>query len=163
MLFLGEYEHTFDPKRRLAIPAELRAVFEKLDPEGALVAGPGPNDRLWIWPEHVFADLSKTFGGALPVEDELMELQEDFFTNSARLTFDSAGRIRIPDRHLEEFGFTEDEDGARRKVAILGVRDHLELIDAEEWRARASLRKQSRGALWRRARQASADRESRAN
>ena len=163
MLFLGEHEHSLDPKRRLAIPADLRAVFEKLEPDGAVVVGPGPNDRLWIWTEQRFAELSGTFGGPLVSDEELAELQEDFFTNSARLTFDSAGRIRIPDRLLEDFGFVSDDEGERKRVAILGVRDHLELVDAEVWRARASLRKDNRGNLWRRARQTAREREQRAD
>jgi len=49
----------------------------------------------------------------------------DLFSRAAKVPFDSAGRIRIPDRLLKDFGLSG-------QVVILGVRDHMELVSIDE-------------------------------
>ena len=51
MLFLGEYEHVIDAKQRLAIPAEVRDVFNPEQHGSAFIAVPGGDGSLWLWPE----------------------------------------------------------------------------------------------------------------
>lgn len=128
MLFLGEYEHTLDQKQRLAIPAELREVMdEKVHGEG-FIAAPGTNGSLWLWPEKTFAQLAQSLGGSLVSDPKLQEFERMMFSQSARVPLDSAGRVRIPERLLQRFGLTGS-------IVILGVRDHIELMDPPSWKA----------------------------
>ena len=147
MLFLGEYEHTLDQKQRLAIPAELREVMdEKVHGEG-FIAAPGTNGSLWLWPEKTFAQLSQDLGGSLLGEPGLQDFERLVFSQAARVPLDSAGRVRIPDRLLAKFGLAGS-------IMILGVRDHLELLEPTAWKREQERIQPETADIWRRARQA---------
>ena len=60
---------------------------------------------------------------------------------------DKNGRVRIPERMLEQFGL-----GPR--VMILGVRDHLELRDPEAWQSTLQEKLEKQGQIMLRARRA---------
>jgi len=151
VFFLGEYEHSLDPKQRLAIPAELRDVLRPELHGAALIAAPGSNGSLWLWPEKTFQELSTALGGSLLGDEDMQQFERLIFSQAARLPIDGAGRVRIPDRLLQAFGLSGS-------VMILGVRDHLELCDPTAWKAEQQALQPSQADVWRRARQALADR-----
>ena len=152
MLFLGEYEHSLDPKQRLAIPAEIRDVLRPEVHGEALIAAPGANGGLWLWPEKTFQELSSALGGSLLGDEDMQQFERVIFSQAARMPIDSAGRIRIPDRLLQAFGLSGS-------VMILGVRDHLEICDPKSWKAEQARLQPSQADIWKRARQALADRK----
>jgi len=128
-LFTGEYEHVIDAKQRLAIPAELRSQLDpKRHGEGFYVVM-GQNDALWVWPERTFESMAGALEGSLLQGEEMMEYEEMLFSQAAKVEFDKSGRIRLPERviKLGRLG---------QQVVVLGVKDHLELRDREEWEAR---------------------------
>ena len=147
MLFTGEYEHTIDVKQRLAIPAEVRS---RLDPEihgTAFYLAPGPNGVLWLWPERTFEQMAGAMEQTLLPAEEMMEFEELLFSQSRRLEVDGNGRIRLPESAIRQFGLTGG-------VTILGVKDHLELRDTEQWRALLDQKLQRQPQIMLRARQA---------
>jgi MraZ protein len=147
VLFVGEYEHSLDQKQRLAVPAELREVIDpKVHGEG-FMAAPGANDCLWLWPEKTFRQLSLALGGSLVGDPTLQDFERLVFSQAARVPLDSAGRIRVPDRLLQKFNLTGS-------IMILGVRDHIELCDPAAWRAEQQRMQPASSDIWRRARQA---------
>ncbi|MFO0829553.1 MAG: hypothetical protein U0572_15550 [Phycisphaerales bacterium] len=151
MYFLGEYEHSLDPKQRLAIPAEIRDLM-KPDLHGeAFIAAPGANGSLWLWPEKTFHELSGALGGSLLGDEDMQQFERLIYSQAARLPVDSAGRVRIPDRLLQRFGLSGS-------VMVLGVRDHLEVVDPAAWKAEQPNHQQLQSEIWRRARQAHAER-----
>ena len=127
MLFLGEYEHTIDAKRRLAIPAEVRDVFSPQEHGSAFVAAPGAKDTLWLWPERTFDQQARDMQRSLLGDEDLEEFERMYFSQSARIPLDSAGRVRLPERLLTQYALTG-------VVMVLGVRDHLELMTPEKYR-----------------------------
>jgi len=150
--FLGEFEHSLDAKQRLAIPAELRDVLKPKTHGEAFVAAPGSNGTLWLWPELTFEALSTALGGSIIGDEDLQQFERLVFSQAARLPLDSAGRVRIPDRLLSAYGLTGS-------VTILGVRDHLELLTPEAWRDEQARLKPLQPDIWKRARQALAERK----
>ena len=129
MIFSFKYERSIDPKQRLPIPADIR---EGLDPEvdgEAFYIIEGPNGALWLWPERTFQRLAGDIEPSLAPSWELMDFDEITFPEARRLKFDSAGRIRIPQEML-------DRAGIGTRVVILGMRNHLELRDPEDWERR---------------------------
>jgi len=151
LFFLGEYEHSLDPKQRLAIPAEIRDLMKPELHGKAFIAAPGGNGSLWLWPEKTFQDLSGSLGGSLLGDEDMQQFERLIFSQAARLPIDAAGRVRVPDRLLNTFGLTGS-------VMILGVRDHLELAVPAVWKAEQARLQPAQGEIWRRARQALADR-----
>jgi MraZ protein len=130
VLFTGEYEHAIDSKQRLAIPAEHRDQLEAASDAVAMFLVPGPNGLLWLWPESVFRQMVGRMKSTLLPPTERMAYEQLFFSQSRRLELDSAGRIRIPERMIGRAGL-----GSGR-VTILGVNDHLELVDSGIWQMR---------------------------
>jgi len=124
-MFLGEHEHSLDAKQRLAIPSEFRDAWRTERHGESLIAAPGQNGWLWLWPEKKFEEHADRIESGLVTAEEVAWSNRRLFSRAARVPFDSAGRIRIPDRLLAEYGLTGT-------VVILGVRDHLELVTPEQ-------------------------------
>lgn len=162
MFFLGRYEHSLDPKQRLAIPAEFRDLIQSKDapkdgPEGVhkpasetsnevMIAAPGSNGSLWLWPEQTFHRMAVSLNGSLLGHKDVQRLGRSFFSKAARLPIDGAGRVRIPDRLLQEYGLSGS-------VMILGVGDHLELCRPEVLAAEEATRQGGDDEMWDRARE----------
>ncbi|MFM1823051.1 MAG: hypothetical protein RI967_1317 [Planctomycetota bacterium] len=129
-MFHGEFEHSLDAKRRLAIPAGFRELLNLRCAGDMLLAAPGANGCLWLWPERYYqeatADLRKP---EIVPKPETARQATYVFSNTASVPFDSAGRIRIPDRLLEKYGI-------EGQAVVLGVGYHLEVMTPEEWRMR---------------------------
>lgn len=128
MIFTGGIEHTIDAKQRLAIPAEIRSGLDPLTQGEAFYLVPGANGFLWLWPEKTFERMINAMAQTLLPGDEAMEFEELVFPQSKRLELDSAGRVRIPEEMLTEFGLGQT-------VFILGMKDHLELRDPQQWKS----------------------------
>jgi len=126
VLFTGEYEHSIDAKQRMAIPADFRSGMEPETLGSAFYLSPGPNGALWLWPERTFEKLAGAMSSSLLPAEELMEFEELLYSQSRRLELDKAGRVRLPERMLAEARLGQ-------QVVILGVKDHLELRDPEQW------------------------------
>ena len=147
MLLTGKYEHSIDDKQRLAIPAELRSRLEAADDAAAMYAMAGVNGALWLWPERTFERMAGDISPSLLPAAELMDFDELTFPESRRIEFDKAGRLRVPEEMLREAGLAA-------RVVILGVRDHLELRDPEDWERRRQEKRQRRVDIIRGARSA---------
>ena len=145
MLFTGEHEHTIDAKQRLAIPAEIRSHLDPKVHGEAFYLSPGANGHLWLWPEKTFEKMAGAVEGSFLQPEEMMEFEEEFYSQTTHLPMDSAGRVRLPERMLTEAGLGQT-------VLILGVKDHLELRDPEQWRASRPAKKARRPEIMLRAR-----------
>lgn len=147
MLFTGEYEHTIDSKLRMAIPAEFRSHLEPDTLGSAFYLSPGPNGALWLWPERTFERLAGAMSSSLLPAEELMEFEELLYSQSRRLELDKAGRVRLHEQLLTEAGLG-------KQVVILGVKDHLELRDPEQWKMQRQQKLAKQSEIMLRARQA---------
>ena len=144
MLLLGKFDHSIDPKGRLAIPAEIRGVL-KPDLHGeALIAAPGANDTLWLWPERTFEQFASALGGSLLGDEDMLAFERHLFSQASRCVIDAAGRIRIPDRLLKDFAIES-------AVVLAGVRDHLELMTPARWESEQAAIRSRQSEIWRRA------------
>ena len=145
MLFLGEYEHVIDAKQRLAIPAEVRDVFNPEQHGSAFIAVPGGDGSLWLWPERTFQAIAGELQGSMLGDGDLGAYERRIFSQSARVPMDAAGRVRIPERLLQEHGLSG-------KAMVLGVGDHLEVIAPEQWSKAREQLEPVRSDIWNRAR-----------
>ncbi|MDI9404166.1 MAG: hypothetical protein QM516_09865 [Limnohabitans sp.] len=126
-MFLGEFDHSLDAKRRLAIPAEIRESVQEAEHGDRWVALPGINGHLWLWPVKSFESMVKATPREFLRDQRTVNLDTQVMSKAAKIELDSAGRIRIPDRLLESYGLKD-------KVTVLGVFDHLEVVDTAVWR-----------------------------
>jgi len=148
LVFTGTYDHTIDPKNRLAIPSEVRAQIKRAarmagvsdgDGDGSDGGGgKGKGDGIYL-----YVTLAK--GGALCLyteqgydkrageldfsemdPDELMEYEQIFYSSSKLVELDKQGRVTLPGDLLGRSGLGPD-------VVLIGVKDHMEVRDRKAW------------------------------
>jgi DNA-binding transcriptional regulator/RsmH inhibitor MraZ len=104
----------------------MRSGFAAGSGPNIVYASPGPNTAIWLWPEATFEAMANSFEQSLLPDEDVMDFEQVLFSQSRRIEIDKAGRIRLPEALLSLAQITDH-------VVILGVRDHLELRDANSW------------------------------
>jgi MraZ protein len=122
MLLTGTYPRTLDDKKRMALPKRVR---ELLGEPVILYIAPGPDQALRVYTEEAFRRLAEKLEQT-PARPETRVFERLQFAQTEAIDVDGSGRILIPDRLLQFAGLQHD-------VVMIGVRDHLELWDAERW------------------------------
>jgi MraZ protein len=122
-MFLGEYQHTLDPKGRVILPSAFRGELED-----GLVMTVGLDNCLTVHPstewDRVIAELR-----ALRTTDRRERQFARVVTGLAHPEeLDRQGRITIPARLREYAGLSKD-------IAVVGADNRVELWDAARWEA----------------------------
>jgi MraZ protein len=123
MLLTGTHPRTLDDKKRLALP---RRVREQLGEPQTLFVTPGPDQCLWLYTQDGLERLAERLDRSPATDAEVRVFRRLYFAQTESVDVDRNGRILIPER-LVQFA------GLRHDVVLIGVRDHLELWDAERW------------------------------
>ena len=121
-MFIGEYIHSVDDKKRLSVPAKFRKDLGK-----KAVITLGLNKCLSLYPTkewNVFAaKLSKLSMG----KSEDRGFSRTMLSGAFEVEIDSIGRILIPEA-LKSYA------SLKEKVVLTGVYDRVELWDEESWK-----------------------------
>lgn len=139
-MFLSTFEKQLDAKRRIVVPAEFRALST------------GGFDGVFCLPS-IEADCLEGGGQALfaryaalieelPFGDPLRSaLETSVYSGVAKLAFDTAGRIVLPEELCQAFGLTE-------WVAVVGLGDRFQIWGRDAFREhRAAQRSAAREGL----------------
>ena len=122
-MFLSTFEKQLDSKRRIVVPQDFRAALS------------GPFDGIFCFPS-IEADCLEAGGKGLfdryqgvidelPFGDPLRSaLETSVLGGMARLSFDTAGRITLPDTLCEMFGLTD-------WVAVVGLGERFQIWSRE--------------------------------
>ena len=122
-MLIGEYSHTIDAKKRLAVPAKLR---KELGDRAVLTRG--LDNCLFLYPESEWQKLTQKLS-ELPVgQANTRSFLRLMLAGAVEVELDQLGRILIPD-YLKEYA------GLVQKVVIAGVYNRLEIGDEERWGA----------------------------
>src|SRR3989344_2185492 len=120
-MLIGEYRHTLDNKKRVALPARFRKALGK-----RVVVTRGFDKCLFIYSEGAWKKLSEKFTTLPMGPSDTRDLNRFMFAGAVLSDLDSLGRILIPD-FLKEFA------GLKTKVVVIGVHERLELWDEKTW------------------------------
>src|SRR5712692_5877031 len=123
MLLTGTYPRTLDDKKRMALPRRVREQLR--DPE-TLAVTPGPDQCLWLYTADGLERLAEKLDHSPATDAEARVFRRLYFAQTETVDVDRSGRILIPER-LVQFA------GLQHEVILIGVRDHLELWDAQRW------------------------------
>src|SRR3989344_9012935 len=120
-MFIGEYIHTIDSKKRLSVPAKLRKGLGS-----SVVLTRGPDHCLFIYSikswEVIAEKLSK-----LPLgQADTRNFVRFTLAGATEEEFDTLGRILIPER-LKEYA------GLGSRAVIVGVYDRVEIWSESRW------------------------------
>jgi MraZ protein len=123
MLLTGTHPRTLDDKKRLALPRRLR---EQLGDPQTLFVTPGPDQCLWVYTQDGLERLAEKLDQSPTADAEARVFRRLYFAQTEAVDVDRTGRILIPERLVQFAGLTHE-------VVLIGVRDHLELWDAQRW------------------------------
>jgi MraZ protein len=123
MLLTGTHTRTLDDKNRMALPKKLR---EQLGEPEILFVTPGPDQCLWLYTQAGLERLAEKLDQSPATDAEARVFRRLYFAQTESVELDRTGRILVPER-LIRFA------GMKHEVVLIGVRDHLELWDAERW------------------------------
>lgn len=120
-MFIGEYQHTLDPKKRLAVPAKVR---KELGDTAILTRG--LDNCLFLYPMAEWQKLTEKLA-SLPVgQGDTRSFLRLMLAGAAEVELDQLGRILIPD-YLKQYA------NLKQRVTIAGVYNRLEIWDEELW------------------------------
>jgi MraZ protein len=120
-MFIGEYQHSIDQKKRLAVPSKFRGELKN-----KIVVTRGLDKCLFVYPMKVWEELANKLG-TLPVgEAATRSFIRLMLAGAIDVEVDKQGRILIPD-YLKEYA------GLDRNIIIAGIYNRLEIWDETKW------------------------------
>jgi len=136
-VFLSTFEKQLDQKRRIVVPADFRALAS------------GPFDGVFCFPS-IEADCIE--GGGLPLFNQYKSLIDELSFGDPlrsaletvvlggmhRLSFDTAGRITLPEELCEAFGLKQD-------VVLVGLGDRFQIWERDAFRAHREAARKAAG------------------
>ena len=122
-MFMGEYNHTIDPKGRVIIPAKFR---ENLGSQ--FVITKGLDGCLYGYPYDTWEEVGKNFQESMKANKEARKFSRFFFASASSCDIDKQGRILIP-ANLRDYA------GLKKDVVLAGNLTHIEIWDKDKWDA----------------------------
>ncbi len=120
-MFIGEYKHTIDTKKRLAVPSKFRKNLE-----GRAVITRGLDSCLVVYPVGEWDKMAKKLENLPTSQIEARNFARIMLSGASEVELDKLGRILVPD-FLKNYAFL------KKNVAILGLSNRIEIWDEEKW------------------------------
>lgn len=131
-MFLGEYEHTLDDKKRVSLPKAFRAGLGT-----KVVMTRGLDNCLFVYSESAWERVAAKLDQLSFAQADTRGFNRFILSGAAEVEIDSAGRVLIPD-HQKEFA------GLKKEIVFAGVSDRVEIWDKEQWKSyKARIEKQA--------------------
>jgi MraZ protein len=126
LLLTGEYEHIVDDKSRVLISNKLRNQIDADEHGSSFYLVLGANGILCLYPEKYFEQvvLAAAPGSAAP--DETVAFERISFALASKVELDRQGRLLLNDK-------LRTRAGLRDRITLVGIRDHIELWNSEDW------------------------------
>jgi len=120
-MFIGEYQHSIDPKKRLALPSKFRGELGT-----RVVVTRGLDRSLSVYPMKVWEELAGKLG-SLPIgETGTRSFTRLMLAGATDCELDAQGRVLIPE-------YLKTGAGLSKEVTVVGLYNRLEIWDAKEW------------------------------
>ena len=120
-MFMGEYHHSIDDKKRLIIPAKFR---EQLGDEFVITRG--IENCLFAYPKENWENITQKLE-TLPFTKKDARAFVRFFLSGATMAeFDKQGRVTITQPLVDYAKIIKD-------CVVIGTGDRLEIWSSEEW------------------------------
>jgi MraZ protein len=120
-MLIGEYKHTIDNKKRLAIPVRLRKEVG----EGAVLTR-GLDNCLALYPLKEWEKMTEKMSSLPSGKIDARGFSRLILAGAIGVEFDSLGRILIPE-------FLKQYASLNKNVVIAGVYNRLEIWDEKNW------------------------------
>ena len=122
-MFIGEYQHSLDPKKRLALPSKFRKELG-----GKVVITRGLDKCLFVYPLKTWKELAEKLGTLPMGESSTRSFVRLMLAGAIDSDVDSQGRILLPE-YLKEYA------GLDRSVIVAGLYNRLEVWAEDKWKS----------------------------
>lgn len=120
-MLIGQYEHTIDNKKRMALPAKFRGELGD-----KVIITRGIEGCLAVYTETEWKILSDRLAALTISQAEARSFTRMILSGAMEVSLDKLGRILIPD-YLKNYA------GLKKSVVICGLSNRLEIWDSEKW------------------------------
>lgn len=120
-MFMGEYQHSIDPKGRLFIPARFREGLGE-----SFIATRGLDHCLFLYPREEWERIERKLKEIPFTRADARAFIRLFFSGASECEIDRQGRALLP-ASLREFA------RITRDVVVIGVSNRVEIWAKEEW------------------------------
>jgi MraZ protein len=127
-LFVSQYRHTLDPKRRITIPASWREVIGQ--PPQVFVLPSVTDPCVVVYPARMMADRIERIRRLSMADDKARRFLRTMASRSELLSWDVQGRIRVKDELLAHARIADE-------VMLVSHFDGFELWNPRLWEAAA--------------------------
>lgn len=121
-MFIGEYEHTLDEKKRVLLPKAFKNELGK-----KMVVTCGLDNCLFIYSQTAWKKFVEKFQNLSFAKSDSRHFNRFMFSGAAEVEVDKTGRILILDQHKQ---FAD----LKKNVIFAGVSDRVEVWDASSWK-----------------------------
>jgi len=126
LLLTGEYEHAVDHKGRVLISNKLRSQIDTDEHGSSFYLVLGTNGILCLYPEKYFEQIALAVAPKAKAPDEAVAFERISFALAGKVELDSQGRLLLNEKLRRRAGLKDN-------VTLVGVRDHIELWNTEDW------------------------------
>ena len=120
-MLIGEYRHTIDAKKRLAVPAAFRRELGR-----KVVITRGLDNCLFLYPKQSWQKLSEKLSQLSLGQADTRSFNRFMFAGAVEAEVDALGRVLIPD-------FLKSFANLSAKVVVAGVGARVEIWDEKRW------------------------------
>lgn len=120
-MFIGEYTHTIDTKKRLSIPTRMRKELGNV-----AVVTRGLDQCLFLYTESTWNEMAGKLSNLPLGQADTRNFVRLMLAGASEQEVDSLGRILVPE-HLKQYANLEG------KVIIAGVFNRIELWSPKRW------------------------------
>ncbi len=126
LLLTGEYQHVVDEKGRVLVSNKLRGQIDADEHGSNFYLVLGANGVLCLYPEKYFERIALAVAPAAVAPDEAVAFERISFALTSKVELDSQGRLLLNER-------LRSRAGLKDQITLIGVRDHIELWNSENW------------------------------
>ena len=120
-MFLGEYKHSIDAKKRLSVPSKFRR-----DLGGSIILTRGLDQSLFLYSREEWQKIAEKLSALPAGQADTRGFVRLMLAGAQELALDALGRILIPE-HLRTYAMLHQQ------VVITGVYNRLEIWDENLW------------------------------
>ncbi len=120
-MFIGEYTHTVDDKKRISLPSKFRKALGK-----KIIVTHGLDQCLFLYHPLEWAKIAEKLSELGMGQAETRAFNRFILAGAVEIEIDSMGRILVPD-FQREFATLES------KVVFTGVHNRIEIWNEKRW------------------------------
>jgi MraZ protein len=130
-MFIGEFTHTLDDKKRLSLPSKFRKELGK-----KVIITHGLDNCLFMFTLSQWSKMAEQLGNMSFTNADSRGFNRIMLGGAVEIEIDTAGRILIPDFLRQYAGVNTSEDKKEvTKLVFAGIHTRIEIWEEKKWKS----------------------------